>query len=147
MVWCSLIWLQILWSMLIYLIIKIRLYSALPFQKRKICSLRREDGFLLCASRILHTHNTYCRNILCSLKCYTKACRNCFRRQLIWDACFWKLCCHFMQRNLAKQETFHYQADKMKESNNKPGRQWIRRCQSSVIYHPSRIVWTPSDLR
>lgn len=47
---------------------------------------------------------------------------------------------------LQRQETFHYQPDRMKGQNNKSGRHWIHRCQLPVIYHSSRIVWTHSNL-
>lgn len=47
---------------------------------------------------------------------------------------------------LQRQETFHYQIDKMKGLNNKSGRHWILRCQLSVSDHSSRIVWMHSNL-
>lgn len=41
---------------------------------------------------------------------------------------------------LQRQETFHYQIDKVKGMNNKSGRHCILRCQPSVSDYSSRIM-------
>jgi len=47
---------------------------------------------------------------------------------------------------LQRQETFHYQIDKMEGLNNKSSRHWILRCQLSAGDHYSGIVWMLSNL-
>lgn len=102
--------------------------------------------------RILYAHSTYFGNITCS---YFKSLINLILKHIeftsednsyevhasteIFSATLGK-------GVLQRQETFHYQINKMKRLNNKSGRHWILRCQLSVSDHSSRIVWLHSNL-